>query len=179
MSDDLKIEINEKIANLNNDVFLTLKETSKALYNDIKDLSFVIQDNFVELSKAQEKIKEEYQSVIENVSKLNDEKTNEKISNLNDKLDKIALIIEEQRKQNAQDISVLIQKIEENKHQTNAIVSQMKAEFVAILREEQIKHKEEILEFKHQIRELEYDLREEIKSPIKKIVEKYQNKQGK
>ena len=180
-NESLKSELlqNKNLVNeISNDLKEQIKEKTKDLYNDIKDLSFVSHDNFVELSKEQEKIKEEYRKLIVDVSMLQDEKTNEKISSINDRLEQIASSIENQKNQNIVAISELLKRIEEERKQTYELISNMKSEFVDILREEQIKHKEEVLEFKHQIKELEYDLRAELKSPFRKMVEKY-NKQGK
>ena len=179
LSDNLKIEIKERIENLNNSLTNTLKERAKDLYNDIKDLSFVVHDNFVELSKEQEKIKEEYKNLIDTTSKLNEEKTSEKISTLNNKLDKITDVIEEQKKNNTAQISGLIKKIENNEHKNYEIISNLKDEFLSILSEREEEHKKDVQELKNQIKDLESTLREEMKSPIKKLVEKYQNKQVK
>ena len=179
LSDNLKIEIKERIENLNNSLTNTLKERAKDLYNDIKDLSFVVHDNFVELSKEQEKIKEEYKNLIDTTSKLNEEKTSEKISTLNNKLDKITDVIEEQKKNNTAQISGLIKKIENNEQKNYEIISNLKDEFLSILSEREEEHKKDVQELKNQIKDLESTLREEMKSPIKKLVEKYQNKQVK
>ena len=157
LSIDLKNEIEEKTNDLYSDLQKQIKQKTNDLYSDIKDLSFVINDNFIELSKEQEKIREEYQTVIDDVTKLHKERTDEKISSINDRLDQLSSCIEEQKRQNDIVLSEFVKKIEQDRQQTYEFISNMKSEFINILREEQIKHKEEILEFKHQIKELEYE----------------------
>lgn len=179
LTDNVKNELKERTDILNQEIANQLKEKSRDLYSDIKDLSFVVQDNFVELSKEQEKIREEFQKIIVETSKQQEETTNEKIYALNEKLDKIAFLVEQQKQKNDLEIAELTKKIEQEKKQTSEIISSMKNEFIILLTEEQKKQEKIILEISNQIKDLENTLREEMKSPIKKLIEKYKNKQVK
>ena len=171
LSNNLKTEINE---NLNNQ----LKEKTQDLYNDIKDLSFVVQDNFVELNKEQDKVVQECQLVIDSITKRSEYIDNQ-VSSLTGRIENISTSIEKINERSRNINSELLQRIEEEKSQSEKIVSDLKSEFLSILSEREEQHKKEVDELKQQIKDLENNLREEMKSPLKKFVEKYQNKQVK
>ncbi|MBQ8886916.1 MAG: glycosyltransferase [Candidatus Gastranaerophilales bacterium] len=163
LSDELKTEIKEK---------------SKELYNDIKDLSFVVHDNFVELNKEQDKVVQECKFVIDAISK-HEKYINEQIESLNTKLNNVSSVLEKEKEQRKDLNLEFIKRIENEKSKTEKIVSDLKAEFLSILSEREEQHRIEVEDLKTQIRSFESTLREEMKSPLKKFVEKYQNKQVK
>ena len=86
----------------------------------------------------------------------------------------------EKEKEQRKDLNLeFIKRIENEKSKTEKIVSDLKAEFLSILSEREEQHRIEVEDLKTQIRSFESTLREEMKSPLKKFVEKYQNKQVK
>ena len=157
-----------------------LKERSKLLYNDIKDLSYLLSDNFVELNKEQFKLKEQTEKSFEKIQedtnntiqKVNNEYKELVSENVSELLSKIT----NQEQKYKEETESLKNIIETNKIEYEEVIIQMKSEFSSILQEQQQKHQKEIAELKENISLLELRIKEEIKSPITKIIEKYRKK---
>lgn len=170
---------------LNSDLKQELHEKSKSLYSDIKDISFVVQDNFVELSKVQEEIKNECKKLQEEDNQRN-LKTEEQLSNINEKIENQAVLANQmQDKTNSMFLNIKQEFELEKQNYLNAIEN-LKIEYKSMLQEKEVKHEQEkaelknqIAELQNQIKEFKLEIREEMKSPIKKLIEKYKNKQEK
>ena len=155
-----------------------IKVKSKDLYRDIKDLSFIVQSNFEELTKEQNNSKDKCDKVADDFYQ-NKSKIDYDISSINSKLEEVSLFVQEKDNRNSLLFKEVDEKIKTEKYNLEVIVSTLKEEFNFILSEQQRKHDEEVQMLKNHIKQLEYDLREEMKSPIKKLIDKYQNKQEK
>lgn len=170
---------------LNSDLKQELHEKSKSLYSDIKDISFVVQDNFVELSKVQEEIKNECKKLQEEDNQRNF-KTEEKLSNINEKIENQAVLANQMQDKTNSMFLNMKQEFELEKQNYQNAIENLKIEYKSMLQEQEVKHEQEkaelknqITELQNQIKEFKLEIREEMKSPIKKLIEKYKNKQEK
>jgi predicted nucleic acid-binding Zn-ribbon protein len=160
------------ISQLKNDMNLQLKETYQTLYNDIKDLSYVVQNNFEQQNILKNEI-EEIINKIENITQETNKKIEKIIENnkiqLNSKLNEISYLITEKEE-------ILQNQIEQLKQQQNIEkqnTENLKSEFISLLEKQQEKHSNEIKDLQEKLIQTENTLREEMKSPIKKLMEKY------
>lgn len=78
------------------------------------------------------------------------------------------------------------QEFEIEKQNYQNVIENLKLEYKSMLQEQELKREEEkaelknqIAELQNQIKEFKLEIREEMKSPIRKLIEKYKNKQGK
>ena len=163
-----------------------LEEKTKYLYNDIKDLSFVLQDNFVELNKEQDRILEQNQKIISETTAFQ-QKNDEKINNLRNeykefiasKIQDLSAAIKQVDIEVKDYIESIQLKIETEKQQNLQVIENLQIQFNSLLELQQEKYREEIDLLKKQMMEMEQNLREEMKSPLQKFIEKYQNKSEK
>ncbi len=151
---------------------------SKELYNDIKDLSYILNNNRNELNDSisgilnnEKLIKDElaqtkrfYEEKYENLRK----EYGEKYLETELKLQKISL-------EAAGKLSEIILQTAENKR----IAEELKSEFEEKLQQERIKHTEEIELLKSEMIKNIDNLREEMKSPLSKLFDKNKKKSEK
>ena len=184
--DKLDSKINLDLENNYNQINEHLEEKAKYLYNDIKDLSYVLQNNFEELSNEQNKISEFNSKIVLEVENLKQE--NEvKISALRkeykeiifSKVQNISNNLEQFDTEIKNHIDIIQKQLETEKQQNIRNVEELKFKFNIILEEQQKQYKEEIENLKKQMQEMEIKLREEMKSPIQKLIEKYKTKSEK
>ncbi|MBQ9245015.1 glycosyltransferase [bacterium] len=163
-----------------------LKERIKLLYNDVKDLSFVIQNNYVELNKEQYNQLENTNKAIENINNNISAKINEFSCSYNQSLNSVQSTIENRINENETNIKTELKTsidelkdiIENQKLHYENIISNMQTEFNSKIKNQEFQHNEEIQLLKEEIKQLEANLREEMKSPLTKFIEKYnRNKQ--
>ena len=184
--DKLDSKINLDLENNYNQINERLEEKAKYLYNDIKDLSFVLQNNFVELNKEQDKILEGNKQIFANIE-VYKQKNEEKISDLrkeykeiiSSKMQNISNNLEQFDIEIKNHIDTIQKQLETEKLQNIQNVEELKSKFSIELEARQKKHDEEIETLKKQIQEMEIKLREEMKSPIQKLIEKYKTKSEK
>ena len=163
-----------------------IEEKAKYLYNDIKDLSFVLQNNFVELNKEQDKILEKNKQIFANIEVYKQE-NEERISDLRKeykeiislKMQNISNNLEQFESEIKNYIDVVQKQLETEKQQNMQNTEELKSKFNIVIEEQQKQHKEEIENLKKQMQEMEIKLREEMKSPIQKLIEKYKTKSEK
>ena len=163
-----------------------IEEKAKYLYNDIKDLSFVLQNNFVELNKEQDKILEKNKQIFANIE-VYKQKNEEKISDLRKeykeiislKMQNISNNLEQFESEIKNYIDVVQKQLETEKQQNMQNTEELKSKFNIVIEEQQKQHKEEIENLKKQMQEMEIKLREEMKSPIQKLIDKYKTKSEK
>lgn len=163
-----------------------IEEKAKYLYNDIKDLSFVLQNNFVELNKEQDKILEKNKQIFANIE-VYKQKNEEKISDLRkeykeiifSKVQNISNNLEQFESEIKNYIDVVQKQLETEKQQNMQNTEELKSKFNIVIEEQQKQHKEEIENLKKQMQEMEIKLREEMKSPIQKLIDKYKTKSEK
>ena len=163
-----------------------IEEKAKYLYNDIKDLSFVVQNNFVELNKEQDKILEASKQITANIEVYKQE-NEEKISDLrkeykeiiSSKIKNISNNLEQFDIEVKNYIDIIQKQLETEKEQNIQNIEELKSKFNIVLEAQQKKHDEEIEILKKQMQEMEFKLREEMKSPIQKLIEKYKTKSEK
>lgn len=160
---------------VNDDLKQELQDKYKALYGDVKDISFVVQDNFVQSNKVQSEILEEYKSFKEETNQYK-KQSEDQISYINKEIEKQSVSLDKTVDNVNLKISNLKKEFEIEKQGYLEIIENLKTEYKSLLKEQEINHKQEIIELQGQIKELEYNLREEMKSPIKKLIEKYKNK---
>lgn len=184
--DKLDSKINLDLENNYNQINEHLEEKAKYLYNDIKDLSYVLQNNFEELSNEQNKISEFNTKIVLEVENLKQE--NEvKISALRkeykeiifSKVQNISNNLEQFDTEIKNHIDIIQKQLETEKQQNIRNVEELKFKFNIILEEQQKQYKEEIENLKKQMQEMEIKLREEMKSPIRKLIDKYKTKSEK
>ncbi len=184
--DKLDSKINLDLENNYNQINEHFEEKAKYLYNDIKDLSYVLQNNFEELSNEQNKISEFNSKIVLEVENLKQE--NEvKISALRkeykeiifSKVQNISNNLEQFDTEIKNHIDIIQKQLETEKQQNIRNVEELKFKFNIILEEQQKQYKEEIENLKKQMQEMEIKLREEMKSPIQKLIEKYKTKSEK
>jgi len=173
----------ELILNLRNNLELQIKGNQENLYNDIKDLSFVVQDNFVELNKEQDFIKEQNKRLINEINNAiqkNQEQIaylkNEYQQYINSKMQEFSRLLN----QTGDEIDKYLQNIQNEaaieKQNNQAALENLKSEFMDILQQQQQRHDEEIINLKNQMYKMEADLKEEMKSPFRKFIEKCKTK---
>ena len=163
-----------------------LEEKAKYLYNDIKDLSFVVQNNFVELNKEQDKILEENKQIVANIE-IYKQENEKRISDLRkeykeiifSKIKNISNNLEQFDIEVKNYIDIIQKQLETEKEQNIQNIEELKSKFNIVLEAQQKKHDEEIEILKKQMQEMEFKLREEMKSPIQKLIEKYKTKSEK
>ena len=181
---DSKIDLDLK--NSYNHLNECLEEKAKYLYNDIKDLSFVLQNNFVELNKEQDKILEGNKQIVANIE-VYKQKNEEKISDLrkeykeiiSSRIQNISNNLEQFDIEIKNHIDTIQKQLETEKLQNIRNIEELKSQFSIELEVQQKKHDEEIETLKKQMQEVEVKLREEMKSPIQKLIEKYKTKSEK
>ncbi len=181
---DSKIDLDLK--NSYNHLNECLEEKAKYLYNDIKDLSFVLQNNFVELNKEQDKILEKNKQIVANIE-VYKQKNEEKISDLrkeykeiiSSRIQNISNNLEQFDIEIKNHIDTIQKQLETEKLQNIRNIEELKSQFSIELEVQQKKHDEEIETLKKQMQEVEVKLREEMKSPIQKLIEKYKTKSEK
>ena len=184
--DKLDSEIHSNLENNYKILNERIEENAKYLYNDIKDLSFVVQNNFVELNKEQDKILEENKQITANIEVYKQE-NEERISDLRKEYKEIIFSKVKNISKNMEQFDIeiknyidIIQKqLETEREQNIQNVEGLKFEFNRVIESQQKKHDEEIEILKKQIQEMEFKLREEMKSPIQKLIEKYKTKSEK
>ncbi len=157
-------------------------EKNNNLYNDMKDLSFVVQNNFVELNKEQNCIKEKNEEIIKEI-KFSIQKNQEQITEFQNEYEELinskfqaAMNILKQADDKINNYISNIQKeaaAEREKNEKN--LADLKSEFKAVLDLQNQNHDDEMLSLRMRILETEDYIREEIKSPLKKIIEKFRN----
>ncbi|HIS88836.1 TPA: glycosyltransferase [Candidatus Avigastranaerophilus faecigallinarum] len=184
--DKLDSKINLDLESNYNNINKRIEEKAKYLYNDIKDLSYVLQNNFEELGNEQNKISELSTKIVLEVENLKQE--NEvKISALRkeykeiifSKVQNISNNLEQFDTEIKNHIDIIQKQLETEKQQNIRNVEELKFKFNIILEEQQKQYKEEIENLKKQMQEMEIKLREEMKSPIQKLIEKYKTKSEK
>lgn len=163
---------------LNDELKQELQDKYKTLYGDVKDISFVVQDNFVQLDKVQSEIREEYKNFKEESNQYKNQ-SEEQISYINKEIEKQSASLDKIEDKLNLKILNLKKEFEIEKQGYLEIIENLKSEYKSLIQEQEAKHKQEITELQSQIVKLEYNLREEMKSPIKKLIEKYKNKQEK
>ena len=184
--DKLDSKINSDLENNYNHLNERLEEKAKYLYNDIKDLSFVVQNNFVELNKEQDKILEASKQITANIEVYKQE-NEERISDLRkeykeiifSKIKNISNNLEQFDIEVKNYIDIIQKQLETEKEQNIQNIEELKSKFNIVLEAQQKKHDEEIEILKKQMQEMEFKLREEMKSPIQKLIEKYKTKSEK
>ena len=184
--DKLDSKINLDLENNYNQINERLEEKAKYLYNDIKDLSYVLQNNFEELSNEQNKISEFNSKIVSEVENLKQE-NEEKISDLRKEYKEIISLKMQNISNNLEQFDIEIKnhidtiqkQLETEKLQNIQNVEELKSKFNIVLEEQQKQHKEEIENLKKQMQEMEIKLREEMKSPIRKLIDKYKTKSEK
>ncbi len=184
--DKLDSKINLDLENNYNQINERLEEKAKYLYNDIKDLSYVLQNNFEELSNEQNKISEFNSKIVSEVENLKQE-NEAKISDLRkeykeiifSKVQNIANNLEQFESEIKNYIDVVQKQLETEKQQNMQNTEELKSKFNIVIEEQQKQHKEEIENLKKQMQEMEIKLREEMKSPIQKLIDKYKTKSEK
>ncbi len=157
---------------LKNEFSKQLQEKTSGLYNDIKDLSYVLNDNFSQLTQEQLNIKETTDKLINS----GEEKFAYLQSELNNKFNSASAVIKDTENKFNAIINNLENIIKEEKQNSANTIQEIKAEFLSVLEKQQKKNEEQVLELKSQIEILEKNIREEIKSPIIKIIEKHTKK---
>ena len=184
--DKLDSKINLDLESNYNNINKRIEEKAKYLYNDIKDLSYVLQNNFEELGNEQNKISELSTKIVLEVENLKQE--NEvKISALRkeykeiifSKVQNISNNLEQFDTEIKNHIDIIQKQLETEKQQNIRNVEELKFKFSIELEAQQKKHDEEIENLKKQMQEVEIKLREEMKSPIQKLIEKYKTKSEK
>ena len=184
--DKLDSKINLDLESNYNNINKRIEEKAKYLYNDIKDLSYVLQNNFEELGNEQNKISELSTKIVLEVENLKQE--NEvKISALRkeykeiifSKVQNISNNLEQFDTEIKNHIDIIQKQLETEKQQNIRNVEELKFKFNIILEEQQKQYKEEIENLKKQMQEMEIKLREEMKSPIRKLIDKYKTKSEK
>ena len=184
--DKLDSKINSDLENNYNHLNERLEEKAKYLYNDIKDLSFVVQNNFVELNKEQDKILEENKQIVANIE-IYKQENEKRISDLRkeykeiifSKIKNISNNLEQFDIEVKNYIDIIQKQLETEKEQNIQNIEELKSKFNIVLEAQQKKHDEEIEILKKQMQEMEFKLREEMKSPIQKLIEKYKTKSEK
>ncbi len=184
--DKLDSKINLDLENNYNQINERLEEKAKYLYNDIKDLSYVLQNNFEELSNEQNKISEFNSKIVSEVENLKQE-NEAKISALRkeykeiifSKVQNISNNLEQFESEIKNYIDVVQKQLETEKQQNMQNTEELKSKFNIVIEEQQKQHKEEIENLKKQMQEMEIKLREEMKSPIQKLIDKYKTKSEK
>ena len=184
--DKLDSKINLDLENNYNQINERLEEKAKYLYNDNKDLSYVLQNNFEELSNEQNKISEFNSKIVSEVENLKQE-NEEKISDLRKEYKEIISLKMQNISNNLEQFDIEIKnhidtiqkQLETEKLQNIQNVEELKSKFNIVLEEQQKQHKEEIENLKKQMQEMEIKLREEMKSPIRKLIDKYKTKSEK
>ncbi len=174
--------VNKTNCSLNNNI----KEISEHLYNDIKDLSYVQKDNFIELNKEQFKVTEQITNLSNKIN-IDNEKNKEEIIKskeeykqfLNNKTEDIKNIILQNDNIYKKDINSLKLKIDTEKQNTISEINKLKEEYEERFKLQEQKHQEEIEIFNKKMIEMQDKLREEMKSPLKKFIEKHQKKSEK
>ncbi len=144
-----------------------------ALYENIKDLSYVVYDNQALLSDK-----------ITNLSKVLDEKLESEKQEIKEILNQLQgqfnVSILSKQKETQKDIESIVKKLMENlneitssvelsKQKLNTKLEEKEAEFIAILEEQSKKHDEEILLLKEQLVLMEQRLNEKLETPLKKL----------
>ena len=195
--ENLKNETDEKITKVYDEITKTYKYTEKlndnlekqlkqgavSLYSDIKDLSFVVQDNFVELNKEQDFIKEQNKKLIDEINNLTQKNTehiaalkNEYQRHINSKMQDFTQLLKQAEAEINNYLDDIKQQAAIERENNRQALETLKSEFKNILQEQQQRHEEEIINLKNQMIKMEADLKEEMKSPFKKFIEKYHSK---
>ncbi len=152
-----------------------IKEKSQYIYSDIKDLSIVMQENYKELSSEQNNLKQNTSDIINRIE--NNENWISSVNNdINGKINDISNRINNNGKETTDTINQIKNTLEFEKQNNQNLINQIKAEFRDILEGQQKKHEEEVQELKDKIKSLEIELREEMKSPLEKLISKYKEK---
>jgi glycosyltransferase involved in cell wall biosynthesis len=170
---------NDLSNNIKNDLYSHIDNKSAGLYGDIKDLSYVVQNNYDDLIKKQSDLKETTEKLFGQLQTGNEEQISAVRGDLNNKFNEVSGIINNTQGQINEMIDNIKNIIEQEKQNNNTIIKQMKSEFMSILDAQQKHHNNEVTELREQIKKLESDLREEMKSPVTKLLEKYQRKSEK
>ncbi len=181
--DKLDSKINSDLENKYNHINERLEEKSKYLYNDIKDLSFVLQNNFIELNKEQDRISEQNKQIFSDIDYYKKE-TEEKNIQLRKeykefvatKIQSISNNFEQLDLEVKKHIEILRSRLEEERQENIQNIEELKSQFYYEFRNQEKMYQEEIERIRKQMQEMEIKLREEMKSPIKRLIEKYKVK---
>ncbi len=187
LSNDLKHEVyylnsssKDEVERLRNNINNQLQEKYKDLYRDIKDLSFMQHDNFIELSKEKEFLKQQNSKILEelaNTQRNHEAQINTYKQNLVSKMKDFEGLLKHTSSEINKFIDELQIKIETENQNTNAVINNLKAEFEEKFKQQEQKYNKELQNMQNQMLKMQAELREEMKSPIKKLIEKYKNKQ--
>lgn len=170
---------NDLSNNIKNDLYSHIDNKSEGLYGDIKDLSYVVQNNYDDLIQKHSDLKETTEQLLEKMQTGNEEQLSSVRGEIHNKFDEFSGIINNTKEQFNVIADNIKNIVEQEKQNNNAIIKSMKSEFMSIIEAQQKHHNNEVTELREQIKQLEIDLREEMKSPVAKLLEKYQKKSEK
>ncbi len=157
---------------------------SKNLYNDIKDLSYILNSNFEELKTEQRNIIDREENIKNNINFLQKE-IKEKFSEIktdlllenNNKHEKVLNIIENTEKNILSYIDKIQAEIQTEKDNTAQSLTELKKELYTEFEQKLLKYDEKIASLQQQLIDKEIQLREEMKSPLQKLIDKYNKRE--
>ena len=157
---------------------------SKDLYNDVKDLSYILNSNFEELKTEQKNIINNGENLRNNISLLEKEiKENitliksDLMNENKNKHEKILTTIENIEKNIMSYIDKVQTEIQTEKINTEQTITKLKEELNNEFEQKFLKYNEEITNLQKQLIEKEMQLREEMKSPFQKFIDKYNKRE--
>ena len=182
---------NDKIAVIYDEITKNYEKTedlitsrSKDLYNDVKDLSYILNSNFEELKTEQKNIINNGENLRNNISLLEKEiKENitliksDLMNENKNKHEKILTTIENIEKNIMSYIDKVQTEIQTEKINTEQTITKLKKELNNEFEQKFLKYNEEITNLQKQLIEKEMQLREEMKSPFQKFIDKYNKRE--
>ena len=182
---------NDKIAEIYDEITKNYEKTedlitsrSKDLYNDVKDLSYILNSNFEELKTEQKNIINNGENLKNNISLLEKEiKENitliksDLMNENKNKHEKILTTIENIEKNIMSYIDKVQTEIQTEKINTEQTITKLKKELNNEFEQKFLKYNEEITNLQKQLIEKEMQLREEMKSPFQKFIDKYNKRE--
>ena len=179
-------EISKNYEYTKNIVSEEIQKVSEPLYNDIKDLSYVLNNNFSDITKEQFKLKDEIKQELEEIKNNNENQTATVYNDLSAKFYEVSQNITDAENKIDEAVNNINNTIQEEKQTTESIVRHLRTEFMEILETQQAKHNEEIAELKEQnkkltvqLQTLEQTLTEELNTPLIKMFLNKKNKSEK
>ena len=159
-----------------------IKERYASLYDNLKDLSYVVHENnssllskFVDLEKSfEEKIKYEKDETKQSLNQFESEFKSVLISAQKETQKKV----EEIRNEMTLKLDNILSNFENSKQELNDNIKQKESQFLYILEEQEKRHNDEIALLKEQMLEMEQRINEKLETPCRKIHNYFANRKS-
>ena len=159
-----------------------IKERYSSLYDNLKDLSYVVHDNnsslfskFVDLEKRfEEKIKFESEETKQALNKIQSEMNSALVSTQNE----IQKNVEKIENEITSKLNDIVSDFKNSKQELNDELHKKEKQLLCILEEQEKRHNDEIALLKEQMLEMEQRINEKLETPCRKIHNYFANRKS-